>query len=252
MSKVVVTESSLTDIADAIRNRKGGITDKYTPSEMAHEIETIPYGGLTFETNMASRRLTQDRIAESSFTYNNTYSTVANGTADEYPSELNILPMRPTVNSRPQRSGQEYKYTESGTVTGNGGDNCSGSIVYQINPLIYKKLLIDMASTYYSSGYNTTYLRLCTDPTLSSYYPSGAGSGALKEINLTNASLSVASIQEACEAVGIIANITDNKNLYRQIIEWDVSDLSDPFYICMSKCRITTTFYSIRAVRGGL
>lgn len=44
MSKVLITENSLQNIANAIRD-KNGLSDTYTPSEMAQAIEDIPTGG---------------------------------------------------------------------------------------------------------------------------------------------------------------------------------------------------------------
>lgn len=44
MSKVLVTETYLEDIADAIRS-KNGSTDTYTPAEMASAISDISGGG---------------------------------------------------------------------------------------------------------------------------------------------------------------------------------------------------------------
>ena len=44
MSKVLVTQSYLEDIADAIRLKSGGI-DTYTPAQMAAAIAAIPTGG---------------------------------------------------------------------------------------------------------------------------------------------------------------------------------------------------------------
>lgn len=45
MSKVLVTESYLSDIGDAIRNKNGGTT-KYKPSEMAAAIKAITAGNV--------------------------------------------------------------------------------------------------------------------------------------------------------------------------------------------------------------
>lgn len=44
MSKVLITESNLTNIADAIRS-KNGSSETYTPAEMASAISNIPSGG---------------------------------------------------------------------------------------------------------------------------------------------------------------------------------------------------------------
>lgn len=46
MANVLVRESSLTAIADAIRSKTGG-TDTYTPAEMADAIEDLSVGGIT-------------------------------------------------------------------------------------------------------------------------------------------------------------------------------------------------------------
>lgn len=48
MSKAIIDEQSLTDIADAIRT-KNGSADTYTPSEMATAITDLPSGLPTFE-----------------------------------------------------------------------------------------------------------------------------------------------------------------------------------------------------------
>lgn len=46
MSRALITEGYLTDIADAIR-AKNGSSDTYTPAQMATAIESIPTGGIT-------------------------------------------------------------------------------------------------------------------------------------------------------------------------------------------------------------
>lgn len=46
MSKVLVTESYLSQIANAIRSKLGGSTE-YRPGDMANAIESIPTGGIT-------------------------------------------------------------------------------------------------------------------------------------------------------------------------------------------------------------
>lgn len=44
MSKALITEGYLTDIADAIRSKKG-VTTQFTPAEMKSAILSIPTGG---------------------------------------------------------------------------------------------------------------------------------------------------------------------------------------------------------------
>ena len=60
MSKVMVNESSLTAIGEAIRG-KNGTTNTYKPSEMAAAISSIPAGGGNFDfSNLEYVQLTRD------------------------------------------------------------------------------------------------------------------------------------------------------------------------------------------------
>ena len=51
MSKAIITESNLTAIANAIR-QKAGVQTTYTPSEMATAITNLPTGGGSFQSGI--------------------------------------------------------------------------------------------------------------------------------------------------------------------------------------------------------
>lgn len=57
MAKAIITESHLTDIADAIRD-KLGVQTEYTPGEMAAAIESITGGGGGESGDITVRALT--------------------------------------------------------------------------------------------------------------------------------------------------------------------------------------------------
>lgn len=61
MSKVLVTESYLTDIGDAIRNKNGSY-DKYKPSEMARAINGIPTQDNTVLNSILNRSISGNYV----------------------------------------------------------------------------------------------------------------------------------------------------------------------------------------------
>ena len=64
MAKVLVTDTHLTNIADAIRDKKG-TSDTYKPSEMANAISNIETGGggnTDIEDGLVMRTLSGDYV----------------------------------------------------------------------------------------------------------------------------------------------------------------------------------------------
>ena len=81
MSKVLVTESYLTDIGDAIRNKNGSY-DKYKPSEMAGAINDITTQDNTVLNSILDRSISGDyvnddltEVGNSAFSYCNNLTT---------------------------------------------------------------------------------------------------------------------------------------------------------------------------------
>lgn len=105
MSKVMITESYLEDIADAIRT-KNGSSDTYKPAEMADAIEDIP-GGIT---------------------PSGTISIATNGTVDvtQYASASVAVP-------NPSTGTKQISITQNGTTTENVTDYANAEITVNVS-----------------------------------------------------------------------------------------------------------------------
>jgi len=278
MAQVLITEDSLSNIGNAIRRRTGS-SELIKVDDMADAIRGIKLSPIQYtatingtmfdrqkgfilssnavnsiyDTNINGTMFDRQKgFILSSNAINNVYNTNAGIITNEWPDELDILPMRPTVNNRYQYGsgyGWQQSYQDDGTLYGTSYDNVVYAIIFQINPNIYKRLEIEMAAGDNGWTYTQTHIRLCTDPTLSGWPPSSAGSGLLKQATLMMINRSVSTLQGDLESVGVTANITSATSLARQTIEWDISDLTDPFYLCFHRCRAWVRYYSIKAFK---
>ena len=103
MSKALITEGYLTDIANAIR-AKNGSSDTYTPPQMAAAIQAIPTGGIT---PTGTLQITQ------------------NGTHD--------VTQYANANVNVQPNLQSKTVTENGTVTPDQGYDGLSSVVVNVS-----------------------------------------------------------------------------------------------------------------------
>ena len=166
MAKVMITESYLEDIADAIREKKGG-SDTYTPGEMAEAISSID-GGSTIDMPTFTE------------TWSNDWETLISVTCDKTLAEcLNYIDnglIYASLTAKTQDGSEVYEHTTfpkvvaTGTQTitytyANSGVAPYADIVYtsdgitEINPSQSRETLnITQNGTYYPTGYDFSYI----------------------------------------------------------------------------------------------
>lgn len=135
MSKVMLSESYLEDIADAIR-AKTGTQDTYTPGEMPEAIEAISGGGITPTgtisiTSNGTVDVTQYASADvnvPSVTPTGTINITQNGTTDvtNYASANVNVP-------NPSTGTKQISITQNGTTTENVTDYANAEITVNVS-----------------------------------------------------------------------------------------------------------------------
>ena len=178
MSKVLVTESYLTDIGDAIRN-KNGSTIKYKPSEMANAINNIKTQDNTAVNGIIDRTISGD--------YTNNEVTRVGKYAFEFCTNLKTVTM-----------------TNATNINSNAFYNCTGLISANFPNV----------KTVYSSAFNSSGLTSITFNKLEILGSSSDYSGIFENTPMTSISIpsTIKSIGLYAFSYSSIKTITVNRN----------------------------------------
>lgn len=177
MSKAIITESYLTDIADAIRSKNGEST-LYTPEEMATAIEAMsssgPYGwlggGVEYVSKLYEWNGTLDDTTYSSWTPSTTSGTIL--AAQSEVAQFTIPDRTQETYYVITRWGMDFAYNSGTTMTYAPTKFASTSVNLYYN---YPGTYIQYMSGDYSSFSNTT---LCNYHYLQFYNSSGNPTGS--------------------------------------------------------------------------
>lgn len=289
MSKVLVTESSLEDIADAIR-AKNGTENTYKPGQMAAAIEALP-GPSTLVSKSITQNGSYDPEDDGADGYSAVTVDVPNSYAagDEGKVVSNGALVQQTARASEITANGTYDTTTNDSVTVNVESGSGGGTgpQYLLNPAWSRKLTASLGSgriyqlaSYIayvvgSSSYNYVVANFTVDgastpcikrsPASYSGYISFAepvpadarklfvqiqyqeqssnygrfgqlalgtvfdvGNTAVKTINFVNSGMTVEAINSQS---GVTINSTSNKSLAMQVVEIDISDLTDDVYL---------------------
>lgn len=289
MSKVLVTESSLESIADAIR-AKNGTENTYKPGQMAAAIEALPG-----QSTLVSKSITQNGSYDPEDDDADGYSAVTVNVPNSYAAgdEGKVVSngelVAQTARASEITANGTYDTTTNDSVTVNVESGSGGGTgpQYLLNPAWSRKVasslgngrLYQLASyiayVVGSSSYNFNVSNFTVDgvttPCIyrsnSSYsgyvsfsepVPADArklfvqiqyqeqssnygrfgqlalgtvfdvGNTAVKTINFVNSGMTVEAINSQS---GVTINSTSNKSLAMQVVEIDISDLTDDVYL---------------------
>lgn len=288
MSKVLVTESSLESIADAIRT-KNGTENTYKPGQMAAAIEALP-GPSTLVSKSITQNGSYDPEDDDADGYSAVTVNVPNSYAagDEGKVVSNGALVQQTARASEITANGTYDTTTNDSVTVNVESGGGGTgPQYLLNPAWSRKLTASLgngriyqlasyiAYVVGSSSYNYGVANFTVDgastpcikrsPASYSGYISFAepvpadarklfvqiqyqeqsssygrfgqlalgtvfdvGNTAVKTINFVNSGMTVEAINSQS---GVTINSTSNKSLAMQVVEIDISDLTDDVYL---------------------
>lgn len=220
MSRVLVTESLLEDIGDAIRS-KNGSSDTYTLEEMVDAITAI-------ETN------SQDRL----WILNpDIMDQMYNATGNPTNTNIQYLPYVSKIKNNATNSTwngysrQSFNSVSNVCVVYRGGYEVGGmQIPIKIPGSTYSKLSVYVQVTSYGSGWPQAHIVLTN--TLGINNDGTISSGLLKSITLVNSGTSDSAINSQ---TGVVINSV-NKLLSAQVVEVDISNIDEDFYIGFWNC----------------
>ena len=116
-----------------------------------------------------------------------------------------------------------------------------GSVIFPILVKcgIYKKLYVNVQVTYYGTGYPRAGLSLSREIGFTS---EGTITGVIKGVTLVDTSKTPAQINSQ---TGVVIHSTDSGSLSAQVVEVDVSEINEDFYVGFWNCDRDVTIRSI-------
>ena len=222
----LVSDTVLASIADAIRDATGS-ESTMTPSDMVDAILAIdcanPFDVILESTEIARR---------------SQYNTNASG-----------------VNTKSSRYDSYAQYfvadasVPAGYILDSSQSSNSACMLDAKVPAGYSRLFLDVYSTGRSGTYNTSTVWFRSGYGVTGYYGGNyAGSNVRDAVTLTRYS---GTADQTNSQAGVVISVTSMYTVPRQIVEVDISGITEDFYIGLHRCDNRTVLYGIVAAWEG-
>lgn len=221
----LITDSILSDIADAIRT-KLDVATRYAPGDMAAAILSIQGGGLPDFDVIGQSTQIAGRSQSINYTVYMTKGGGGHGTVFYYESDSS------------QPSGwRVYGYQTSNTC----------SMLNVAIPAGYKKLYIDIEAGGRNGSYNLSTMYLRTAYGVTGCYDGQFAGDNLKTVSFCNYSSTYDQLAAQSGVSGLATGSGRAYSVTRRIVTVDISDLSVDAYIGWHRCDNWTRIYSLVA-----
>lgn len=277
MSKVLVTESHLNNIAEAIRLKNGASTT-YRPGDMAAAIQSLDTSGIHPEgtkqitqngthdvTEFASANVyVQPNLQSKTTTQNGTVTpdqgydglssvevNVSGGGGDQPFYILKSDDLSAAYNAANKQSSMIGNYVaktqnnqatpsfQNGYITRIGYEVGGWKHITKIKAGDYTKLCVDVTCSQYGTGWRNVYLCLCSSLNLQT---NGQLPDQIRSVYLAGQAMTAEQINAQS---GVTINSTNQYALERQIVELDISEVTTDFYVGFWNCDMYVSVYNI-------
>lgn len=264
MSKALITEGYLTDIANAIR-AKLGVQDTYTPPLMAAAIESIPTGitptgtkqitqngthdvteyasaNVNVQPNLQSKTVTENGTVTPDQGYDGLSEVVVNVSGGgPVASDLVLMDASISIVSgsvaalaayarQSQLSDFQYSTRDGRQCWFRDGYGVTTNIILKkISAGSYRKLYVKARVWVYGSGWQQAKVFLARSVAMSNNRPTTD----FKTVILASQDYTSAQINAQ---TGVVINSTSNNELAYQTVEIDISDVNEDFYVGFWNC----------------